>query len=127
MSHLTKLKAATTLNDVADLLSVKPSALAFILYKIPNEIKYTTFKVPKKNGGERIISAPNERLKLIQSRLGKLLEQCQLEVEAELKVKPQRILAHGFKAGFSIQTNAINHRARRLGLQYRPARFLSEH
>jgi hypothetical protein len=113
MSHLTKLKAATTLNDVAALLGVKPSALAFVLYKIPKEIRYTSFTVPKKSGGERTISAPNEKLKLIQSRLTKFLEQCQLEVETELKVKPQCVLAHGFKSGFSIQTNAINHRARR--------------
>jgi RNA-directed DNA polymerase len=113
MTYLARLKAATTLNDVAHLLSVKPSALAFVLYKIPNEDKYKTFTVPKKNGGERIISAPTERLKLLQSRLGKFLEQCQLEVEAELKVKPRCVLAHGFKTGFSIQTNAINHRARR--------------
>ncbi len=113
MSQLTKLKAATTLNDVAAVLNVKPSALAFVLYKIPKEIRYTTFTVPKKSGGERTISAPNKRLKLVQSRLAKLLEQCQLEVEAKLKVKPQCVLAHGFKSGFSIQTNAINHRGRR--------------
>ncbi|HEX4411224.1 MAG TPA: reverse transcriptase domain-containing protein [Xanthobacteraceae bacterium] len=69
--------------------------------------------MPKKSGGERVISAPDQRLKLIQSRLGKLLAQCQLEVEAELKVKPRCVLAHGLKAGFSIQTNAINHRSRR--------------
>jgi RNA-directed DNA polymerase len=113
MTYLAKLKSATTLNDVANLLGVKPSALAFVLYKIPNENRYVTFTVPKKSGGERTISAPNARLKLIQSRLGKLLEQCQLEVEAALKVKRQCVLAHGFRTGFSIQTNAVNHRARR--------------
>jgi RNA-directed DNA polymerase len=113
MAYLSELKAATTLNDVATLLGVKPATLAFVLYKIPDQYKYTKFSVPKKSGGERIISAPDKRLKLIQSRLGKLLAQCQLEVEAKLKVKPQCVLAHGFKAGFSIQTNAINHRGRR--------------
>lgn len=102
-----------TLNDVAILLGVKPATLAFILYKIPHQNKYTTFSVPKKSGGERIISAPEPRLKMIQGRLGKLLEQCQVEVEAKLKLKPQCVLAHGFKPGFSIQTNAINHRGRR--------------
>jgi RNA-directed DNA polymerase len=113
MTHLKGLKAATTLNDVAILLGVKPATLAFVLYKIPDHHKYTTFSVPKKSGGERIISAPDPRLKLIQSRLGKLLEKCQLEVEAMLKVKPQCVLAHGFKAGLSIQTNAMSHRGRR--------------
>jgi RNA-directed DNA polymerase len=113
MANLTRLKAATTLNDVAILLRVKPAALAFILYKIPDQYKYTTFGVAKKSGGERIISAADQRLKLVQSRLGNLLEQCQLEIEAKLKVKPQCVLAHGFKTGFSIQTNATNHRSRR--------------
>lgn len=113
MSDLSALKSAATINDVAILLGMKPAALAFILYKIPDHLKYTTFTVPKKSGGDRIIFAPDERLKLVQSRLGKLLEKCQLEVEAKLKVKPQCVLAHGFKPGFSIQTNAINHRGRR--------------
>jgi retron-type reverse transcriptase len=113
MTHLTALKAAATLNDVAMLLGVKPASLAFVLYKLPDPHKYTTFAVPKKSGGERIIFAPDKRLKLVQGRLGKLLEKCQLEVEAKLNVKRECALAHGFKTGFSIQTNAINHRGRR--------------
>jgi hypothetical protein len=113
MRHLTALQAATTLNHVAALLGIKPAALAYVVYWIPDQNKYTTFSVPKKSGGARIISAPDPRLKLIQSRLAKLLAECQLEIEAKLKVKPQCVLAHGFKAGFSIQTNAINHRGRR--------------
>ncbi len=113
MSSLSALKAATTLNQVAALLGIKPATLAFVLYWIPDNNKYATFSVPKKSGGERIISAPDPRLKLIQSRLAKLLGQCQLEVEEKLKVKPRCVLAHGFKAGFSIQTNAVNHRGRR--------------
>ena len=63
MADLTKLKAATTLNDVALLLGVKPATLAFVLYKIPDQQKYSTFSVPKKSGGERVISAPDKRLK----------------------------------------------------------------
>src|SRR5262245_36490232 len=113
MSSLLALKAAATLSDVAFLLGVKPAALSFILYKIPDSLKYTTFTVSKKNGGVRIIFAPDARLKMVQSRLGKLLEKCQLEIEAALKVKRPCVLAHGFKSGFSIQTNAINHRGRR--------------
>ncbi|BCA00451.1 retron Ec67 family RNA-directed DNA polymerase/endonuclease [Bradyrhizobium diazoefficiens] len=113
MAHLTKLKSAATLNDVALLLGVQPASLAFILYKIPEHQKYTKFPVPKKSGGERIISAPDPRLKMVQKRLAKLLKNCQLEVEAILKVKSQCVLAHGFKPGLSIQTNAANHRGQR--------------
>lgn len=101
------------MNDVAHLLGVKPSALAYVLYKIPEEEKYATFKVSKKSGGERSISAPDERLKLIQSRLGAFLEAAQQEIEIKLDVKRQCVLAHGFKKNFSIATNAINHRNRR--------------
>jgi|SRR5579883_490797 len=111
MPYLVRLRAATTLNDVAILLGVKPATLAFVLYKIPDQHKYTKFSVPKKTGGARIISAPDPRLKFIQGRLAKLLEQCQIEIEAKLNVKSQCVLAHGFKTGFSIQTNASNHRS----------------
>jgi RNA-directed DNA polymerase len=113
MSQLKALQAAASLNDVAALLGVKPTGLAFALYKIPPSLKYKKFGVPKKTGGERIISAPDPRLKLIQTRLAKLLVECQLEVETKLKVKPRCVLAHGFKPGFSIQSNAINHRGQR--------------
>jgi RNA-directed DNA polymerase len=113
MPELAKLKAATNLIGIANLLGVKPSALAFVLYKLPDGHKYKKFSIPKKKGGERVISAPDPRLKLIQTRLAKLLEACQIEVEAKLSVKKQCVLAHGFKRGFSIQTNALNHRHQR--------------
>ncbi|WP_315742402.1 retron Ec67 family RNA-directed DNA polymerase/endonuclease [Bradyrhizobium sp. SZCCHNR1075] len=113
MSPLAKLRAASSLNDLALLLGVKPSGLAFVLYKIPDDKKYVQFSVPKKVGGERIISAPDKRLKMIQRRLAKLLQKCQIEVEEQLKVKPQCTLAHGFKKGFSIRTNAASHRGQR--------------
>lgn len=113
MAHLAQLKAASSLIEFAPLLGVKPSSLAYVLYKIPDEHKYVQFTVPKKTGGERLISAPEPRLKMIQQRLAKLLAKCQAEVEETLKVKPQCTLAHGFKSGFSIQTNAANHRGQR--------------
>ena len=113
MKNLARLRLATSLNDIGALLAIKPSALAYVLYKLPPQAKYTTFSVPKKNGGERIIAAPEPRLKLIQRRLGFLLEQTQNEIETHLEVKQQCVLAHGFKPGFSTATNATNHRNRR--------------
>lgn len=98
---------------MATILGVKPATLAFVLYQLKPQQKYTTFAITKKAGGQRIISAPNPTLKFIQTRLAKLLENCQLEIESTLKVKQQCILSHGFKAGLSIQTNASNHRGRR--------------
>lgn len=113
MAYLALLKAASSLHDLASLLGVKPSTLAYVLYKIPDKEKYTQFSIEKKNGEERLISAPVPRLKMIQRRLAKLLAKCQAEVEEKLRVKPKCTLAHGFKAGFSIQTNAVNHRGQR--------------
>lgn len=113
MSHLIKLRAAQSLNDIAALLNVKPATLAFILYQIPVGSRYTTFDVLKKSGGIRTISAPNPRLKMIQVRLAEILAQCQREIEAKLEVKPQCTLSHGFKTGFSTRTNAEIHRNRR--------------
>jgi RNA-directed DNA polymerase len=47
-ASLDNLKAATSLSDVAKLLGHKPSSLAYVLYKLPDAKKYTTFEIPKK-------------------------------------------------------------------------------
>ena len=39
MSELAKLRAATTLEDVARLLGFAPNGLSFVLYKIPETLK----------------------------------------------------------------------------------------
>ena len=53
LKSIDKLQDAGDLSDLAKCLGYHPSALSYILYKIPNPDKYTTFKVPKKSGGER--------------------------------------------------------------------------
>ena len=52
MSRLAILKAATSLKDVAHLLGYSPKAVSYLLYKLSAAQKYTTFEIPKKNGGE---------------------------------------------------------------------------
>ena len=111
MSRFAKLKAATSLNDVAHLLGYKPKAVAYILYKLSDEQKYTTFQVPKRNGGQRTIEAPIDQLKGLQRRLADLLQDCLDEINATRKVKDRT--AHGFKRKRSIITNARRHRHRR--------------
>ncbi|ANT49757.1 retron Ec67 family RNA-directed DNA polymerase/endonuclease [Mesorhizobium amorphae] len=108
---LERLKKSTDLTEVAILLGVKPSALSHALYITPTAKKYHTFSIPKKRGGERIITAPNERLKLIQARLAALL--LQIEQDLEATQSKSCILAHGFKNELSIITNAAKHRNRR--------------
>lgn len=60
---------------------------------------YHNFLIPKKSGGERIISAPNDQLKIIQKRIKEIF----------LDKLPISIYAHGFVNGRSIVTNAIIH------------------
>lgn len=42
------LKKATSLDDIAFILGYKPKYLAFILYKLPIEQRYTSFTIKKK-------------------------------------------------------------------------------
>lgn len=111
MSRLAALKAASSLNALADLLGFKPKAVSYIVYKIPAAAKYTTFEIPKRSGGQRTIKAPTDKLKNLQRKLADLLQDCQLEIEKARDLQDRT--AHGFKRGKSIVTNARQHRDRR--------------
>ena len=87
MSVLKRLRAAKGTDDLAALLGFKPSAVTYILYKLPDSAKYTTFKIPKKAGGEREICAPTDQLKLLQKRLANLLYKCRAEIDRESGLK----------------------------------------
>ena len=108
---LTKLKETRDLSDLARLLGYKPSSVSFILYKLPSTSKYTLFKIPKKDGGERIIKAPVSHLKVLQSRLADLLQQCFEEIYGTETYG--RALSHGFRKNHSIITNARRHKNKR--------------
>ncbi len=111
MSRLAALKAANSLNALANLLDFKPKAVSYILYKIPTASKYTTFEIPKRTGGQRTIKAPTEKLKNLQRRLADLLQDCQAEIEKARGLEDRT--THGFKRDKSIITNARQHRHRR--------------
>ncbi|MBO9502825.1 retron Ec67 family RNA-directed DNA polymerase/endonuclease [Brevundimonas sp. A19_0] len=110
MSVLKSLKEAEDIEDLAALLGYKPKSLAYILYKIPDGAKYTTFTIPKKTGGEREICAPIAQLKLLQRRLANILYACRDEIDKSSKLGS---LSHGFRRGHSIVSNAKPHRRRR--------------
>lgn len=63
------------------------------------EKKYSSFSIPKKSGGERIINAPDKTLKKIQRAISYLLTLLHESNE----------FAHGFLPQRSIVTNAQNH------------------
>ena len=111
MTSTDKLKNANTLSDVAKLLGFKPKFVSHILYITPTVHKYTTFSIPKKDGNEREINAPEPRLKLLQRRLSHLLQKCFEEIYGTKKYR--RTLSHGFRSKHSIITNAQNHRNKR--------------
>lgn len=111
MNKLEALRKITTKHELAVLLGVKPSALTYVLYLLKPSSQYTSFTIPKKTGGTRIILAPSERLKDLQSRLSHLLQDCIAEINrakqpgGNFKSK----LSHGFVRDRSIITNALVH------------------
>lgn len=111
MVSFVKLKAATSLYDVADILGFQPKSLAYILYKKLPPTKYNHFEIPKRSGGTRLISAPFPDLMNLQKRLSKLLQNCISQINEARHIKSA--LSHGFRPKYSIITNAVIHRNKR--------------
>lgn len=85
--------------DVARLLGIKESSLRYFLYAIRPDNMYSEFEIRKRNGGERQICSPDDRLKKLQRKLLKSLK-------CVYKVKPS---AYGFIEGRDIVQNASLH------------------
>jgi hypothetical protein len=111
MSQLQALKSATSLQDLASLLGFTPSAVSWVLYIKSTETKYHSFEIPKRGGGVRQIKAPCDELMLLQRRVCDLLQNCIEEIKTAHEWRDG--LAHGFKRGRSIVSNAAKHRRRR--------------
>ena len=109
MKKLSALKKIRTKPELAKLLDVAPKNLTYTLYKIERKDLYSSFNIPKRNGGIRTISAPVSRLKLIQSKLSNLLQDCIDEINKAKHNKSSK-LAHGFVRKGSIITNANVHK-----------------
>lgn len=75
MSHLQKLKAATSRKELAAILGYQPKTMTAIIYQTLPAAKYTTFDIDKKSGGKRTIKAPIPKLKKLQSHLSHVLYQ----------------------------------------------------
>lgn len=107
MSRLNELKSAENLKDLAKILEFTPKGIAYNLYKVSTNEKYTTFNIPKKGGGTRTIDAPKDHIKLMQSKLSKLLYDCLDEIEKENPTR--RKISHGFHKNRGIISNASPH------------------
>lgn len=111
MSILKALQSASSLHSVAAILGCTPSGLSWLLYKKPKDEKYKSFEIAKRGGGHRKISAPSPELKVLQRKLADRLEACRKEIVERENLKDD--IAHGFKPGRSIISNAKRHRGRR--------------
>lgn len=111
MTTLERLKATADRKQLAILLGFKPKAMSYILYKKTPAQNYSSFPIPKRSGGTRIIDAPADDLKGLQSRLSDLLQDCISDINEGKKISGS--IAHGFRRKRSIITNARCHRAKR--------------
>ena len=109
MSSLSRFRSCKNISDLAYLVGYRPKALSYILYKIPDKSKYVEFEIPKATKGVRKISAPISELKLVQSRLAHVLQDCLMEIEKGQANGENCILSHGFKRHLSIATNGSRH------------------
>lgn len=98
-------------NDLADFLGVARKSLTNVLYNKHIEEYYTSFEIPKKSGGKRIIDAPHGTLKYIQSQLSKKLYLYRAAVRKENNIKTN--ISHAFEREKSIISNAEIHRNKR--------------
>ncbi len=95
------LPQCNTAAEIAELMGISIGKLRFLAFNRPTSTisHYIRFKMPKKTGGERLISAPMPSLKQAQHwMLTNILEK--LEVHDA---------AHGFRSQRSIVTNATPH------------------
>lgn len=93
-----------TKRDVAEVLGSTLKSLAYNLYVLPPEKRYSTFQIPKKNGGDREICAPTPALKYLQRQLADILTGYQ-------EFRP---CVHGYVKSRSIKSNAMVHRGKRI-------------
>lgn len=108
MENVIRLQQARTKPDLAELIGIPASVLTHTLYVARPERFYVQFKINKKSGGNRLISAPTGNLKEIQDKLARFLGDCLAELEKAGRVNSN--VSHGFVKGKSIVTNAEKHR-----------------
>lgn len=92
-----------TVFDVAEMLEIDYRKLEQYIYKIPPQSRYTTFILPKRSSGVRIISVPFKGLKFVQWRLVQVLNE----------VYAPHSTVHGYVGNRSILTNADVHARKR--------------
>lgn len=112
-SYLLKLKECSSISDLISTFELKltPKQFAYIVYKLDDTNKYSSFEIPKKSGGIRIINAPHENLKYIQKEIAIILLNCVNEIRDK---KPNYLTCnHSFERDKSIISNADKHKRKK--------------
>lgn len=89
----------STRAELAGLLNITEKTLIYYLYRLPIYERYSTFKIPKKNGSHRLISSPVTYLKIAQKKLSGILYEIYTPYNE----------THGFVKQKSILSNAKMH------------------
>lgn len=95
----TLFRSLETVADVAHLLEIPETQFTYAIWRKPEEKRYRTWAIRKRNGGARKIDAPTKTHKILQMKLAYALH----------LVAHRRSAAHGFIPGKSIVTNAAMH------------------
>ncbi|MFW1953685.1 retron Ec67 family RNA-directed DNA polymerase/endonuclease [Acinetobacter beijerinckii] len=107
MNKLILLKNCKKASDLASLLGYSTKKFSYILFnKASRSTAYTSFEIPKKNGGKRTILSPNKDLKKLQRSLTLLLNDCFNIIEKERLENTsftKCILSHGFRPKFKVE------------------------
>lgn len=98
-------------NELADFLKIPRQVMTYILYIKKVDNLYTSFEIPKKNGGVRVINAPVSSLKDIQKKLSEALWEYQKDIRIINSVNSN--ISHAFEKEKSIITNAYIHKNKR--------------
>lgn len=108
---LKDLSEIKTHDDFAKYIGVRTQLLTYILYKKKDNELYTSFEIPKKSGGHRVIDTPIPPLKFIQRKISKKINEHMSYIKEKNKINDK--MSHGFIKDKSIITNAEVHRGKR--------------
>lgn len=88
------------ISDLSNVLSIPEGTLIYYSNYNSPQNAYKEKEIRKKNGGTRIIYAPNKQLKLIQKRIAEILNE----------LYTPKFITHGYTKGRSIVSNATVHK-----------------
>lgn len=123
-TRLDKLKSCNSKPDLARLLGIDPVFMTRVIYIRNTDNLYSQFTIKKKNGSDRLISAPDPELKEIQSKLSDLLQDCLNKIRENSK--EENNFSHGFERNRSIITNAEKHKLKKWVLNIDLSNFFDE-